>query len=1034
MKFKAKNGHSKHARTYHPKDPLARIPISLPLQQYTSRDHQGEGSNERSGADLEDRRDGSVGPDAQAPHVQERAGSGADADAIGDAPDHYDFEHADNFGFRDVHMDFEGVDELGRDLYEDYEGSPNPHHAHGGDSDGDHSMGDKRDTPSRTSMSPDAEDPTRPIIQNHPHIYGRPCDEFGNYLPRDVPPPPPQAPAHDDWYPYRNRTEFETAELLFARDEMSAGNIDALCRLWASSLVKDGDEAPFADAKDLYQRIDNTLLGEVKWQSFNMTHNGLKLDNNAPAWMNADYDVWYRDPRLVAQNMLSNPDFDGEIDYSVMCQFEREAPHQHHLQDFMSGDWVWKQADLITQDPDTHGSMFVPIILGSNKTTVSVATGQNEYYPLYMSIGNVRNNVRQAHRNAVALIGFLAIPKTDRKYADDIQFRKFRRQMFHSSLSKILQPLKPGMTTPEVTHCADGHFRHVIYGLGPYIADYPEQALLACIVQGWCPKCTAHSSNLDGSEGGRCSRAHTEVLVEELGLDVLWRDYGLVGDIVPFTNDFPRADIHELLSPDLLHQLIKGTFKDHLVDWVEQYINSKYSPATAKSILADIDRCISVVPPFSHLRRFPEGRGFKQWTGDDSKALMKVYLPAISHYVPRKMVHALRLFLDFCYLARRDVHTEKTLADLDHALKRFHRDREIFATCGVRISGFSLPRQHSLVHYRAHIWAFGAPNGLCSSITESRHITAVKKPWRRSSHYKALGQMLLMNQRLDKLAAARVDFTSRGMLAESALVAAMNIHIRGLENDMPNPDADAGPTAQREDDIVPGPRSKEYVKLAVTLQRQHSRSIYALADEIDQPHLPTALRHFLYGQLHPNRDISGTIPIDACPEVLHQDKVYVVYSAAATYYAPSDPSGIGGMRREYIRATPSWRGVGPCFDCVFIKSPSADPGVNSFDIAHVQLFFNFRFRYIQYPCALIRRYELVDEQPDRDTGMWIVRPRTDDGSISVIHTDSILRAAHLIPVFNGPIPEGLTEYHSLDVFEQFYMNKYVDHHAFHTLF
>ena len=56
--------------------------------------------------------------------------------------------------------------------------------------------------------------------------------------------------------------------------------------------------------------------------------------------------------------------------------------------------------------------MLVPIILGSDKTTVSVATGQTDYYPLYLSIGNVRNTVRRAHRNAVALIGFLAMPKS----------------------------------------------------------------------------------------------------------------------------------------------------------------------------------------------------------------------------------------------------------------------------------------------------------------------------------------------------------------------------------------------------------------------------------------------------------------------------------------------------------------------------------------------------------------------------------------------------------------------------------------------
>lgn len=57
--------------------------------------------------------------------------------------------------------------------------------------------------------------------------------------------------------------------------------------------------------------------------------------------------------------------------------------------------------------------MFAPVVLGSDKTTVSVATGQNDFYPLYASLGNVHNSIRRAHRNAVALIGFLAIPKSE---------------------------------------------------------------------------------------------------------------------------------------------------------------------------------------------------------------------------------------------------------------------------------------------------------------------------------------------------------------------------------------------------------------------------------------------------------------------------------------------------------------------------------------------------------------------------------------------------------------------------------------------
>ena len=151
---------------------------------------------------------------------------------------------------------------------------------------------------------------------------------------------------------------------------------------------------------------------------------------------------------------------------------------------------------------------------------------------------------------------------------------------------------------------------------------------------------------------------------------------------------------------------------------------------------------------------------------------MQVYLPAIDGHVPDEMVQTFCAFLDFCYIARRDIHDTRSLAALDEALQRFHQHREIFRTSGVRPNGFNLPRQHSLLHYLKLIRALGAPNGLCSSITESKHIKAVKEPWRRSNRFDALSQMLLTNQRLDKLAATRVDFADCGMLQGTCLSAA----------------------------------------------------------------------------------------------------------------------------------------------------------------------------------------------------------------------------------------------------------------------
>jgi hypothetical protein len=74
-----------------------------------------------------------------------------------------------------------------------------------------------------------------------------------------------------------------------------------------------------------------------------------------------------------------------------------------------------------------------------------------------------------------------------------------------------------------------------------------------------------------------------------------------------------------------------------------------------------------------------------------------------------------------------------------------------------------------MVHYAPLIRLFAAPNGICTSITESKHIRAVKEPWRRSSRNNALFQMLTTNQRLDQLTAARDEFTERGMLVGTLL-------------------------------------------------------------------------------------------------------------------------------------------------------------------------------------------------------------------------------------------------------------------------
>jgi len=110
-----------------------------------------------------------------------------------------------------------------------------------------------------------------------------------------------------------------------------------------------------------------------------------------------------------------------------------------------------------------------------------------------------------------------------------------------------------------------------------------------------------------------------------------------------------------------------------------------------------------------------------------------------------------------------------TIKRLEETLGFYHESRQIFIDTGVRKNDQQPPCQHCMIHYAKLIRAFGAPNGLCSSITESKHIEAVKEPWRRSNRFHALIQMLITNQRLDELSAARIAFKSHGMLEGDCL-------------------------------------------------------------------------------------------------------------------------------------------------------------------------------------------------------------------------------------------------------------------------
>lgn len=181
------------------------------------------------------------------------------------------------------------------------------------------------------------------------NLQGRPCDKDGLFLPPSTPPLPRSDPSPDasPWDPFDDQTQFRMAEFLYKKVEMSAGDIDELMDIWATSKAvdefdSDSDEiSPFSSHEHMNTTIDEIKHGDAAWKSFTISYAG-HLGEDPPSWQLQDYQVWYCDPDVVATNMLDNPDFDREFDYAPYVEVDNSG--QRRWNEPMSGNFPWRHA------------------------------------------------------------------------------------------------------------------------------------------------------------------------------------------------------------------------------------------------------------------------------------------------------------------------------------------------------------------------------------------------------------------------------------------------------------------------------------------------------------------------------------------------------------------------------------------------------------------------------------------------------------------------------------------------------------------
>ncbi|KAI0717969.1 hypothetical protein C8Q72DRAFT_789441 [Fomitopsis betulina] len=208
----------------------------------------------------------------------------------------------------------------------------------------------------------------------------------------------------------------------------------------------------------------------------------------------------------------------------------------------------------------------------------------------------------------------------------------------------------------------------------------------------------------------------------------------------PFWADLPYANIFRCITPDLLHQLHKGMFKDHLVKW------------TTEGYTAEIDERFKRVPSYPGVRIFHRGISkVTQWTGNEYHQMQKVFLPILCgiHDDPH-VITAARALMDFIFLAHYPAHSTNTLEAMKVALRNFHDNKDVFIDLGMR-EDFNIPKLHAMNHYVAAIILFGSCDGLSTEISERLHIDLAKNVYRATNHKQYLKQMVLWLERQDKM-------------------------------------------------------------------------------------------------------------------------------------------------------------------------------------------------------------------------------------------------------------------------------------------